>query len=151
MSETDVRSGSDMGGQLGVLGSGLGSQWYPTTVCPTLLLGNCDQNHLGIRERAPGLYFPVTVHHGGKSAQKPGGRTWACLPGNGTTHSGLEPPTLTTNQEHVPQTCLQTNLMEAFSSVEVPSSPMTLAYIELTKQTSKQAKRLTRWEKTVAC
>lgn len=34
------------------------------------------------------------------------------LPRKGTTHSGLGPPTLISNQENIPQTCPQANLME---------------------------------------
>ena len=57
-------------------------------------------------------------------------------PRGGTTHSGLGPPTNPTsviNQENAPQTQLQASLMVEFVSGEGPSSQVTLACVELTK------------------
>lgn len=40
----------------------------------------------------------------------------ATCAGNGTSHSGLDPLTSVIIKENAPQSCLQTNLMEAFSN-----------------------------------
>lgn len=54
--------------------------------------------------------------------------TWA---GNGTSHSGLDPLTSVIIQENAPQSCLQENLMEAFSNWGCPTQ-VTLASVKST-------------------
>lgn len=46
----------------------------------------------------------------------------------GTSHSTVGPSTSAINQENTLHSCLQTNLMKAFFSIEVPSSQMTRLY-----------------------
>jgi hypothetical protein len=54
------------------------------------------------------------------------------LAGDGTAHSGLG-PTSNINQKNAPQISLQASLMEAFFSVEVLSSQVTLVCVKLTR------------------
>lgn len=100
-----------------------------------------DQKHLE-EEWVYLVYSWFTVHCEGKSGQGPGGRNWSCLltgslwftqlsfiyiyryiyipelcAQGGTALSGLGPPKSIINQENAPQTCLEANLMEAFSQL----------------------------------
>ena len=55
--------------------------------------------------------------------------TPAHQPTGGITHCGLDPLTPITNQENSPQACPQANRVGNIFSIEVPSSPVTLACV----------------------
>jgi hypothetical protein len=58
------------------------------------------------------------------------------IPKDGTSHSGLEPPTSISNQENVPQTCPQ---VEGNSSAEVPSKHVKLTRLAFTVIQNKES------------
>lgn len=53
-----------------------------------------------------------------------------------STHRGLSPLILITNQENAPQVCIKISLVGGIFSVEFPSSQMTLACVQLTEKTN---------------